>query len=105
MEYLYLLYGTANALSLNIITNLERTEQQYYNTASQILKVARQCHTHGYTSRCQQGSKASGIDAQCAYHTDDEQHHKQDVDQTLEEGLYGRVYVFTVKHLLQHTIS
>ena len=42
------------ALGLDVVSDLERLEQQYHESSGKVLHSAAQCHTDGHTSRSEQ---------------------------------------------------
>ena len=80
-------HGARNALALDEVAYLIRTQEQDDESAGKVLQVARQGHTDGHTGRCQQGGKRGGLYAQLADHGHDEQDGEQDVAEASDEAL------------------
>ena len=87
VENLDFAHGARNALALDEVAYLIRTQEQDDESAGKVLQVARQGHTDGHTGRCQQGGKRGGLYAQLADHGHDEQDGEQDVAEASDEAL------------------
>ena len=98
MEDLDGLHRTAHTLHLDEIAHLEGLQEQEDDAPRQVLQVATQCHADSQACRCQQGGKACRVHAERAYHRNDEQRDECNVDEALQERLYGRLHIAAFKH-------
>ena len=104
MENLYGTDNTACSLGFDVVADLVGPEKEYDDTSCQILEVAAKCHAYRDTCRGEQGGKTGGIDTQRADYRDEKQNHHQDIEQTPEEGLDGRLYLATLHHVVHHPV-
>ena len=93
------IHCTAEAIGIDIVSDLKRLEQQQHHSARKVLQCTAQCHADSQAAGGQKSCERAGGHTQDAYNHDKQNHGQGYVDEAYRECRQGRFYFSLYEYL------